>query len=74
MKYRVRADLSFEKEEDARALLTHAQGMIGKSKNMNPGAANEETSFCELELSGSDEGKPSVLIARTELKTLKEVA
>lgn len=74
MKYRVRADLSFDKEADARALLVKAQGMIGKARNMNEGLANEETAFCELELSGADEGKPSFLISRTERKTIKEVA
>jgi len=74
MKYRVRLDMSFDREEDARALLAQAHGMVGKAKNMNPGAANEEISFVDLEICRHDEGLPCIHLERTEIKSAKEVA
>jgi len=73
MKYRVRLDMSFDKEEDARALLAHAHGMVGKAKNMNEGAVNEEVSFVDMEICRHDEGLPCIKVERTELKTGQEV-
>lgn len=72
MKYRVRADLSFEGESDARGLMLKAQELLPKASIINPGDVNEEIGFCDLEICGQDEGKPSVKIERTELKTLQE--
>jgi len=73
MKYRVGLDLSFDNEADARALVTHARGMVAKAGNMNPGADNEEVSFADLEIYRHDEGLPCVHLERTEIKTAKEV-
>lgn len=74
MKYRVRLDLAFDNEADARALVTHAQGMVTKAGNMNPGADNEEISFVDLEICRHDEGLPCIHLERTEIKSAKEVA
>lgn len=74
MKYRVRLDMSFENEADARELLAVAQANIPKASIINTGLPNEESSFCELELCGHDEGKPCVIDTRTELKSSTPVA
>ena len=73
MKYRVRADMRFESEADAREFATFAQGLVGKARNMNPGAANEEQSFVELMLDRADEGLPAISLSRTAITTVQEV-
>lgn len=69
MKYRVRADMSFDSEEDALKLMESAQVIMGKASIINAGLPNEEGSYCRLEYCGHDEGKPCIEISKTELKT-----
>ena len=45
MKYRVRLDLSFDNEADARLLMDYAKKKSAKSISINEGEANEEISF-----------------------------
>jgi hypothetical protein len=73
MKYRVRADMRFETETDARDFASFAQGLVKKARNMNPGASNEEESFVELTLDRADEGLPAISLSRTAIKTVQEV-
>jgi hypothetical protein len=74
MKYRVRADMIFDTEVAATEMFGLAQARIGKATAINAGKANEEASYCELEMCGHDEGKPCVVVARTSLKPILEVA
>uniref|UniRef100_A0A6H1ZI84 Uncharacterized protein n=1 Tax=viral metagenome TaxID=1070528 RepID=A0A6H1ZI84_9ZZZZ len=55
MKYRVRIDMSFDVEEDARALMEYAKGLRGKALSINEGKANAEISFCQIEECYHDE-------------------
>ncbi len=55
MKYRVRLDLSFDIEADARSLMDYAGTLTGKAVSINEGSDNEEISFCDLELCRHDE-------------------
>ena len=68
MKYRVRLDLSFESEADAQALMDYAKGFSSKAISLNFGGANEEISFCDLELCGHDEGLPCERLERVEIR------
>jgi hypothetical protein len=68
VKYRVKIDLSYENEADARALLDGVKGLGAKAVSLNEGGPDEEISFCELELCGHDEGKPCAILERTEVK------
>jgi hypothetical protein len=68
MKYRVRADLSFEAENDARALVDFIQGLTAKAVSINQGTDREETSFCELEICRHDEGLPCTRLEREEVR------
>lgn len=70
MKYRVRLDLSFESEADARALMTYAKSLSGKAISINEGAVNEEMAFCDLEICRHDEGLPCQKLERVEIKKL----
>ena len=72
MKYRVRLDMSFENESDARLLVNYAKGKAGKTSNISEGKAGEEISFCELELCGHDEGQPCRPLERHEFRKRKE--
>ena len=58
MKYRVRLDLSFDDEADARALMLYAKGLSSKAVSINEGQDNEEIAFCDLEICRHDEGLP----------------
>jgi len=58
MKYRVRLDLSFDSEADARSLMDYAKTLAGKAVSINEGGVNEEISCCDLELCGHDESPP----------------
>ena len=68
MKYRVRIDLSFSSEADARSLMTYAKGFSSKAASMNEGAPNEEIAFCDLELCGHDENVPCIRLERLEVR------
>jgi len=73
MKFRVRCDLSFDREDDARLLMDYAKGISGKAVSINEGEDNEEISFCDLELCRHDEGLPCTRLERVEARKLKEV-
>ena len=73
MKYRVRIDESFEKEEDAQALMDFARQLLSKAVNINEGKSNEEKTFCDVHLCGHDEGKPCINHEREEVMDSKVV-
>ena len=73
MKFRVRCDLSFDREDDARLLMDYAKGISGKAVSINEGKDNEEISFCDLEICRHDEGLPCTRLERVEARKLKEV-
>ncbi len=68
MKYRVRLDLSFENEADAKALMDYAKGIAGKAVSLNESMDNEEISFCDLEICRHDEGLPCEKLDRLEVR------
>ncbi len=68
MKYRVRLDLSFESEADARALMDYAGTRTDKAVSINEGQVNEEISFSDLEICGHDEGLPCEKLERVEIR------
>lgn len=70
MKYRVRLDLSFDKEADAQLLMGYAKTLTGKAASINEGSVNEEISFCDLELCRHDEGAPCERLERVEIRAL----
>ena len=70
MKYRVRVDLSFDSEADARSLMSYVKALTGKAVSTNEGDVNEEISFCDLELCGHDEGLPCTKLDRLEARKL----
>ena len=70
MKYRVRLDLSFDKEADAQLLMGYAMTSAGKAVSINEGEPDEEISFCDLELCGHDEGLPCTRLDRVEVRKL----
>ena len=72
MKNRVRLDLSFDKEADAKALMDHAKKLCDKAVSINEGEINEEISFCDLEICRHDEGLPCTKLERVEVRKLKE--
>jgi len=72
MKYRVRMDLCFADEADARALLDQASGLATKAASLNEGGEREEISFAELELCRHEEGLPCSRLGRFEVR--KEAA
>ena len=67
MEYRLRVDMSFKDESNARDLQKYARGLISKAVTINEGKLNEEISYCDLELCGHDEGKPCVKLDREEI-------
>ncbi len=70
MKYRVRLDLSFEKEADAQSLMVLAKNMSQKAVSLNEGEPNEEIAFCDLEICRHDEGLPCEKLERVEIRKL----
>jgi hypothetical protein len=72
MKYRVRIDLSFDNEDDARSFMDYAKTLTDKAVSINEGEVNEEISFCDLELCGHDEGLPCEKLERLEIRKLPE--
>ena len=68
MKYRVRIDLSFDAESDARSLMTYARNLSGKAVSINEGEVNEEIAFCDLEICRHDEGLPCEKLDRVEIR------
>ena len=72
MKYRIRIDLSFESEADARSLMAYAKNLSGRAVSINESRVNEEIAFCDLELCRHDEGLPCEKLERVEVMRLKE--
>ena len=72
MKYRVRLDLAFDSEADARLLMNYAKKISAKSISINEGEDNEEISFCDLEICRHDEGLSCTGLERVEVRKLEE--
>jgi len=68
MKYRVRLDLSFDNEADARSLMEYAATLTAKAVSINEGQLNEEISFSDLEICRHDEGLPCEKLERIEIR------
>ena len=68
MNYRVRIDLSFTSESDARSLMDYAKGVSGKAVSINKDRDSEEISFCDFELCRHDEGLPCTRLERLEVR------
>ena len=70
MKYRVRLDLSFDNEADAKLLMNYAKKMSVKSISISEGEPNQEIAFCDLEICRHDEGLPCIRLERVEVRKL----
>ncbi len=72
MKYRVRVDLSFDKEADAQSLMAYARNLSGRAVSINESMDNEEISFSELEICRHDESppRPCTRLERVEIRKL----
>ena len=70
MKYRVRMDLSFADEADARSLMAYVENLSGEAVSLNEGEPNEEISFYDLEICRHDEGLPCEKLDRVEIRKL----
>jgi Cft2 family RNA processing exonuclease len=70
MKYRVRMDLSFADEADARSLMAYVENLSGEAVSLNEGEPNEEISFYDLEICRHDEGLPCEKLERVEIRKL----
>ena len=70
MKYRVRLDLPFDNEADAKLLMNYAQKISTKAVSIKEGEANEEIAFCDLEICRHDEGLPCEKLERVEIRKL----
>ena len=70
MKYRVRLDLPFANEADARSLMAYAKELSGEAVSINEGEVNEEIAFSDLEICGHDEGLPCIRLERVEIRKL----
>jgi len=68
MKYRIRLDLSFGTETDARSLMDYAKGLFHKAVSISEGEVNEEISFCDLEICRHDDGLPCTRLDRVEVR------
>ena len=68
MKYRVRVDLSFYAETDARALMDYVKVLTDKAVSINEGLDNEEISYCDLEICRHDEGLPCDRLERVDVR------
>lgn len=68
MKYRVRLDLSFASEADARSLMAYAKNLSSKAVSINEGDVNEEIAFVDLEICRHDEGLPCEKLERVEIR------
>jgi len=68
MKYRVRVDLSFDNEAEAKSLMDYAKNLSEKAASINEGGVNEEIAFCDLEICRHDEGLPCTRLDRVEVR------
>ena len=71
MKYRVKIDMSFDVEADARAMMDNAKQFSGIAVSINEGSDVEEISFCEIERCRHDEGLPCEILERVEVRKLQ---
>ncbi len=71
MKYRVRLDLSFENEADARTLLDYARILSAAAVSINEGEPDEEIAFYDLEICRHDEGLPCERLERVEISSFR---
>ena len=67
MKYRVKLDLSFNKESDARSLYNLASTLISKASSVNEGKADSKISYIDIHKCGHDENKPCEKVEHKEL-------
>jgi len=67
MKYRVRIDLSFDNETEARTLMDCAGGLEEKAVNIIDNRGGAEVSYFEMELCRHDEGLPCTRLERVEV-------
>ena len=76
MKHRVRIDLSFGKESEAKALIAYAKTLVGKAVSINEGEDNEEIAYCDHVKCYHDEvpTKPCEVIERVEVRKLRVIA
>ena len=70
MKYRVRLDLPFDNEADAKLLMNYAKRISTKAVSINEGEVNEEIAFYDLEMCRHDEGLPCEKLERKEIRKL----
>ena len=70
MKFRVRLDLPFDNEADAKLLMNYAKKISAKAVSIKEGEANEEIAFCDLEICRHDEGLPCEKLERVEIRKL----
>ncbi|MDP2731405.1 MAG: hypothetical protein Q8O55_13150 [Dehalococcoidales bacterium] len=70
MKYRVKLDLSFDNQSDARSLMDYARNLSTKAVSINEGEVNEEIAFADLEICRHDEGLPCEKLERVEIRKL----
>jgi len=70
MKYRVRIDLSFDREADAKLLMDYAKKKSQIAVSINEGEDNGEIAFCDLEICRHDEGLPCTRLERVEVRKL----
>ena len=73
MKYRVRLDLSFTEEANAKLLMNYAKQLSSKAVSLNEGAINEEIGYVDYHLCGHDENKPCSKIERVEIRKLEVI-
>ena len=71
MKYRVRVDLSFDDEADARSLMDYARGLSSKAVSINEGRDSEEISFFDMEICRHEEGLPCTRLDSVEVRKLE---
>lgn len=71
MLFRVRLDLSFASEADAKLLMAYAKKISSKATTINEGQSNEEIAFAEFidhELCRHDEGGKCTPLERVEVR------
>lgn len=67
MKYRVRMDMIFDTEEDARTLMESGTALTSRAVCIKADTADAQASFCELELCRHDEDGPCQRLERVEV-------
>ena len=70
MKYRVRTDLSFDSEQEAKDCMDALKLYASKAVSINEGEPDEEIAFCDMEICRHDEGLPCTRLERVEVRKL----